>query len=197
MPGARRPREWCQYLRSRLLWISQAGTQASRRMSRLAATLHQCLGDLLRPLKGGQVTAVRHHYQACTLDPAGDFGRSVGRDQLIAVADQDQRRAADAGKSRPRVGAAHERLLRADERLGPDVVGHQAHQPSQDHVVLAVAVDQDGEEQVEYLGGASAAGQRDLGLAPLGLFGVSGRAVVSSNASLATRSGAWRRMRRV
>jgi hypothetical protein len=55
-------------------------------------------------------------------------------------------------------------------------------------------VDQDGEEQVEYLAEASAAGQRDLGLAPLGLFGVSGRAVVSSNASLATRSGAWRRI---
>jgi hypothetical protein len=140
------------------------------------------------------VTAVRHHYQACTLDPAGDVGRSVGRDQLIAVADQDQRRAADAGKSWPRVRAAHDRLLLADERLGPDAVGHQAHQPPQVHVVLAVAVNQDGEEEVEYLGEASAAGQRDLGLAPLGLFGGVGASGGVQQRESGHRSGAWRRI---
>jgi hypothetical protein len=117
---------------------------------------HQCLGDLLRPLKCGQVTAVRHHYQAYTLDPAGDVGRSVGRDQLIAVADQDQRRAADAGKSRPRVRAAHDRLLLAGE--------------------------------------ASAAGQRDLCLAPLGLFGGVGASGGVQQRESGHGSGAWRRI---
>jgi hypothetical protein len=55
-------------------------------------------------------------------------------------------------------------------------------------------VDQDGEEQVEYLGEASAAGERDLGPAPLGLFGGVGAGGGVQQRESGHPVGAWRRI---
>ena len=79
--------------------------------------------------------------------------------------------------------------LEADERLGPDVLGHQAHQLLQGHLAVVRTVDQDRES------GSGTSVKRPPSASSICAWrrwlcsGVSGRAVVSSNASLATRSG--------
>jgi hypothetical protein len=142
--------------------------------------------------RGGQVPGAGHHDQACPRDGIGDLGRQLGWGQLVAVADQHQGRAADGAKPGPRVGVADDRLLLADERLGPGLLGHLSHQLPDRRVALAGGVDQQGELLVGDLGEAAAAGQGDLGIAALGQLGGVGAGAGVQQGQPRDPVGAWR-----
>ena len=89
------------------------------------------------------------------------------RRQLVAVADQHQRRAFDRRQQRPRIGPRHDRLLLAHEGLGPVSSAMVRTTPLQRRVALPVAVDEERPQQRRYLGEPAGLGERDLRLAPL------------------------------
>src|SRR4029453_2628056 len=91
--------------------------------------LEERVGDLLRLLQGSQVPGVGYHDAARPRDGPGDLGRQLGWGQLVAVADQHQRRAANGAEPGPRVDPADDRLLLGGGPLGPGLLGHQTHHP--------------------------------------------------------------------
>ena len=114
-----------------------------------------------RPLQRREMPAIGNDDEARAADAGGDLLGKLRRRQLIAVADQNQRRTGNGGKDRPRVGAGHDRLRLAQERLRPGFLGHGADDAFQRRIAEAVAVDEDRKQAVGDFGKAAGLGEFD------------------------------------
>src|SRR6266566_130356 len=123
----------------------------------------------VRPLHGGKVPAIGDDDEPRSGDPGGELLRERRRGELIAVADEHQRRTFDCAQGRPCIRPRHDRLLLAQEGLRSGLLGHEAHARAQRFVALPVAMDEYRKLQRRYLGEFAGLGERDLRLAPRGL----------------------------
>ena len=97
-----------------------------------------------------------------------------------------------AARPRPGVGAGHDRLRLAQERVRSGLLGHGADNTFQRRIAKTVAVDEDRKQAVGDFGKAAGLGEFDQRQAGRGLRRNFAADASSRMASFATRSGAWR-----
>src|SRR5262249_49177902 len=90
----------------------------------------------VRPLHSGKMAAIGDDDESRSGDAGHDFLRQRRRSELIAVADEHQRRTLDRRQERPCIRARHDRLLLAQEGLRSGLLGHEAHALAQRFVAL-------------------------------------------------------------
>ena len=101
--------------------------------------------------------------------PSASSSASSGGVDRVAIADEDERRAADRPQVGPGVDTSHDRPLLADEGRRARLVGHEVDQAPQRFVVLSVGVDEQGKLLIGDLVETTGARQADLARATLAL----------------------------